>query len=83
MEWIIIALHFWEPRSDLTFNSTMILSAQDLDVAVITPIRVPGISDQPVRNVVLNAPAQQTNGMATQRFSMDVLIDTCITSINQ
>lgn len=53
----------------------MIWATQDLEVSVISPVAVPAVGDQPILRSVLNTPSENANGMSTQCFSCNVLID--------
>merc|ERR1712232_1024199 len=49
------------------------------EVALLTPVRIPGVRNLPVIHTVLRAPANNLHGMATDLASTDVVVDaTCI-----
>ena len=70
-------LLFGKAGRDLTFNTTVILSSQNLDVSVISPIRIPAVGNEPVRSVIFNSPTQNADRVSTKGLAVQMLIDTC------
>merc|ERR1719153_1971995 len=66
---------FWNTSNNSTFNSTMITSPEDLEGSSITPVIVPGVSNQPVRSSSLHTPAQESDSMPTKRLARHMLIN--------
>ena len=47
-----------DPGDDVGLDAAVILPAQDLEGAVVAPVVVPGVGDEPVRRAALHAPAE-------------------------
>lgn len=76
-----LLLVFRQAGHNLALNAAVILASQELDVAVIAPIIVPRVGNQPIRSSVFDAPAEDANGVATKCFTVDVLVDTCLKNL--
>ena len=57
-------------------NAAVVLSPEDLEGSVETPVRVPGVGQQPVGSAVLHTPPEQPDRMSAQHAPVDVLVDT-------
>jgi hypothetical protein len=53
----------------------MVLTPEEFEVPVHTPILIPGISTKPVLDSVLNTPSNDLYGMATFCLAVNVLIN--------
>lgn len=51
-----------------------LLAGRGLPLTMVAPVSVPGVPNQPVRCVILHAPAQDADSMASHHFSGDVLV---------
>lgn len=69
-------LDLGQTGGDLALNAALVVAAEDLEEAVVTPVGVPGVGQEPVGGAVLDAPAKHTDGVATQRLSGHVLVHT-------
>jgi len=67
----------------LAFDAAVVLSAQNLDVAVVSPVSVPRVGNQPVRSRIFHSPAQDTDSMTAQSLAVNVLVHTCPSTDNQ
>jgi len=54
----------------------VVLATKDLEVTVHTPVLVPGVSNPPVLDTVLNTPTEDLDSVATEVLTGDVLVDT-------
>ena len=61
-----------------TLNAALVNSAQDFECAMVTPVTVPRVIDEPVIHVVLSAPANDFDGVATQQIATHVLVDSAL-----
>ena len=70
-------LNFCSPRIVRSLNSE---KSDDFNIknvsllTVITPVSVPGVGTEPVRNAIFLSPAQDLDGMSTQRRTRHMLI---------
>jgi len=60
------------------FNATFVGTTEDLEVAINTPVSVPGVGNQPVGSVAFSTVANDTNGVSTEVFTSGVLVDTTL-----
>ena len=68
---------FWETGSDLAFDTAVIPSTKNFEVALITPVRVPRISNEPVRSTVFYTPSEHFDSVTAESLATDVLIHPC------
>lgn len=64
-----------KPGRNHTLNPTLVIPPADLEEASISPIVIPAIRDQPVRDAVLFSPAHQLDGMPAQLLPSNVMVD--------
>ena len=78
-----ILLHLGQSGGNLALDAAVVLSAQNLDVAVVSPVSVPRVGNQPVRSRVFHSPAQDTDSVTAQSLAVNVLVHTCPSADNQ
>ena len=66
---------FRKAGRNLALDTAVILAAEDFNVAVITPVSVPRVGNEPVRGSVLNSPAKDADGVAAESLAVDVLVN--------
>ena len=59
-------------------NAALVNSAQDFECAMVTPVTVPRVIDEPVIHVVLSAPANDFDGVTAQQVATHVLVDSTL-----
>jgi len=62
-------------------NTTLVLTTEDTEVTLLTPVFVPGVGNEPVFDTVVRTIAKDTDGVTTFIAATDVLVDT--TSVSQ
>ena len=77
LQQLCFLLIFGETGSNLGFDAAVVASTEEFDVSVIPPIAIPRVGNQPVRSVVLHAPSQDSDGVTSKGFAMDVLVNSC------
>jgi len=60
------------------FNATFVGTTEDLEVAINTPVGVPGVGNQPVGSIAFSTVADDTNGVTTEVLTSGVLVDTTL-----
>jgi len=55
--------------------AALVVATDDAEVALLTPVLVPGVGDEPVLGAVLNTIAEDADGMATLDRAGGVLVD--------
>jgi len=58
------------------FDSTLVLSTENLEVAVVSPVGSPAVSDEPVWGVVLFSPSNNSDAVTSESTSRSVDINT-------
>jgi len=78
---VAIAVHgiqlLGETGNDVVFNTAVIRSTEDVEKALVSPVRVPRVRDCPIRSSIgPHTPTNDLNGMATQLLARCVLVHT-------
>ena len=63
---------------DFALDAALVDAAEDLEGAVIAPVRVPRVVHQPVVSAVLGAPANDFDGVAAELLATHVLVDAAL-----
>lgn len=69
---------FWDTSNTLRFNAAFILSSDDLEESLVSPIFVPGVSDKPVWGSVFSSPSEHLDGVSSEHGSGGVLVDSAL-----
>ena len=72
---MMLCLIRWDATDHLRFNSALVNAASDLEEALITPVRVPRVSTEPILFAIFNAPAQHANRMTAERAASGVVVN--------
>lgn len=64
----------WETSDNVALDAAVVLTAEDLEEAVITPVSVPGVSAQPVGYALLFPPSHQLDCVAAEQRTAHVLV---------
>ena len=64
-----------ESGDDSALDAALVAAAKDLEVAVVSPVGVPAVGDEPVGSAALGAPAENSDGVAALCGSGAVLVD--------
>ncbi len=55
---------FGQASHNGALDAAVILSAENLEGAIVAPVVVPGVGHQPVGRAILDAPAEEADGVA-------------------
>jgi len=66
-------LNLWKASHNTALNATVVLAPEDLEGAVVAPVVVPRVGDQPVRGSLLDSPAQDSDGVTTKGLASHML----------
>jgi hypothetical protein len=61
---------------DAVLNATLVLTSEHPEEAVISPVGVPRVSDDPIGCAAVNAPTKDLDGVSTNVLARGVAIDT-------
>jgi len=62
-------------EADAVLNATIVATALDPEVSLLSPMRVPRVGDLPVLVPTLDTPSHDTDGMTTLDRAGDVMVD--------
>jgi hypothetical protein len=70
-----ISLRLRNSGTDTIFNSAFILSSEDFEVTLISPVRIPAVCNQPIWSSVFDTPSQDLDCMSSEFISAYMLIN--------
>jgi len=68
-------LNVHHASDDVGFDSALVGSTEDLEVAVISPVGVPGVGDEPIGSRVLDAPPEDADSVTAEHAAGLVLVN--------
>lgn len=71
----VAVLHGNHTGNTLSFDSTVVMSSQNLEGSFVSPTFVPGVDDSPIGSSVFNTPSDHLDSMSSQSISGFVLVN--------